>query len=161
MLLPLKSTSLSVSEGELVPSASAEASYSPLVFLLVITVIFGVSFLVVRRFYHGGLRRVDPWDCGFPEQTSRMQDTADAVGQPIRRIFAPIFDIRREIPRANDLRPTFKQSVDDKHWRVIYLRVARLTQFLSGYMGKLQQGRISVYLFYSLATLIVLLVFAQ
>jgi formate hydrogenlyase subunit 3/multisubunit Na+/H+ antiporter MnhD subunit len=145
----------------LVPSASAEASYSPFVFLLVITVIFGVSFLMVRHFYHGGLRRVDPWDCGFPEQTSRMQDTADAVGQPIRQIFAVIFQIQREIPRADDLQPTFRQSVADKHWRAIYLRIARLTEFLSGHVGKLQQGRISVYLLYSLATLTVLLVFAQ
>jgi hypothetical protein len=36
-----------------------------------------------------------------------------------------------------------------------------LAEFLSGHIGKLQQGRISIYLLYSFLTLIALLVFAQ
>ena len=145
----------------LVPTASAQASYSPVVFLLVIAAVFGLTFLVVRYVYHGRLRRADPWDCGFPAQTSRMQDTADAFGQPIRQIFAPVYRIHREIPRADDPRPVFRQSVEDRHWYAMYLPIARLTEFLSGRIGKLQQGRISVYLLYSFVTLIALLVFAQ
>ena len=145
----------------LVPTAGAQASYSPIVFLLVIAAVFGLTFLLVRRFYHGGLRRADAWDCGFPAQTSRMQDTADAVGQPIRQIFAPVFRIQREIPRADDLQPQFRQSVEDRHWHAIYLPIARLTALMSGQIGRLQQGRISVYLMYSFVTLIALLVFAQ
>ena len=43
----------------------------------------------------------------------------------------------------------------------MYLPIARLTEFLSRHIGKLQQGRISVYLLYSFVTLIALLVFAQ
>ena len=115
----------------------------------------------MRHFYHGRLRRSDPWDCGFPAQTSRMQDSADAFGQPIRQIFAPVYLIQREIPRADDPQPMFRQSVDDRHWHSIYLPIARFNEFLSGHVGKLQQGRISVYLLYSFATLIALLVFAQ
>jgi hypothetical protein len=107
------------------------------------------------------LRRADPWDCGFPAQTSRMQDSADAFGQPIRQIFAPVYLIHREIPRADDPQPVFRQSVEDRHWYAMYLPIARLTEFLSGHIGKLQQGRISVYLLYSFLTLIALLVFAQ
>ncbi|MEK7875748.1 MAG: hydrogenase 4 subunit B, partial [Pseudomonadota bacterium] len=102
-----------------------------------------------------------PWDCGFPAQTSRMQDSADAFGQPIRRIFAPVYLIQREIPRADDLQPVFRQSVEDRHWYSMYLPIARFNEFLSGHVGKLQQGRISVYLLYSFVTLIALLVFAQ
>ena len=93
----------------LVPTAGSQASYSPVVFLLVIAVVLGLTFLVVRQVYHGRLRRADPWDCGFPEQSSRMQDTADAVGQPIRQIFAPVYLIRRDIPRADDAQPVFSQ----------------------------------------------------
>ncbi|HEV8518250.1 MAG TPA: hydrogenase 4 subunit B [Burkholderiales bacterium] len=145
----------------LVPTASAQASYSPIVFLLVIAAVFGLTFLVVRYFYHGRLRRADAWDCGFPAQTSRMQDSADAFGQPIRQIFAPVYLIEREIPRADDPHPVFRQSVEDRHWYAIYLPIARFTEFLSGHIGKLQQGRISVYLLYSFITLIALLVFAQ
>jgi hypothetical protein len=145
----------------LVPTAGAQASYGPVVFLLVIAAVFGLTFLAVRQLYHGRLRRADPWDCGFPEQTARMQDTADAFGQPIRHIFAPVYRIRREIPRADDPRPVFRQSVEDRHWQALYLPIARCAEFLSGQIGRVQQGRISVYLLYSFLTLIALLVFAQ
>jgi hydrogenase-4 component B len=145
----------------LVPTSSAQASYSPVVFLLVIATVFGLTFIVVRHVYHGRLRRADPWDCGFPAQTSRMQDSADAFGQPIRHIFAPAYLIQREIPRPDDPQPVFRQSVEDRHWYSIYLPIARFTEFLSSHIGKLQQGRISVYLLYSFLTLIALLVFAQ
>jgi hydrogenase-4 component B len=145
----------------LVPTSSAQASYSPVVFLLVIGAVFGLTFLVVRQVYHGRLRRADPWDCGFPEQTSRMEDTADGFGQPIRHIFAPVYQIRREIPRPDDPHPVFRQEVEDRHWEWMYLPVARFAEFLSRHIGKLQQGRISVYLLYSFITLIALLVFAQ
>jgi hydrogenase-4 component B len=145
----------------LVPTSSAQASYSPVVFLLVIATVVGLTFLVVRRIYHGRLRRAPPWDCGYPEQTSRMEDTADGFGQPIRQIFAPVFLIHRQIPRADDPRPMFTQEVEDRHWRWVYLPIARFTEFLSRHIGKLQQGRISIYLLYSFLTLIALLVFAQ
>jgi hypothetical protein len=131
------------------------------VFLLVIAAVLGLTFLAVRVIYHGRLRRADPWDCGFPAQTSRMQDSADAFGQPIRLIFEPVYRIRREIPRADDTHPVFSQSVEDRHWYAMYLPIARFTEFLSRHMGRLQQGRISVYLLYSFLTLIALLVFAQ
>src|SRR6185295_13294455 len=145
----------------LVPTSSAQASYGPLVFLLVIAAVFGLTYFAVRQLYHGRLRRSDPWDCGFPEQNARMEDTADGFGQPLRHIFAPVYLIRREIPRPDDPRPVFRQEVEDRHWYWIYLPIARLADFISGHVGKLQQGRISVYLLYSFLTLIALLVFAQ
>jgi formate hydrogenlyase subunit 3/multisubunit Na+/H+ antiporter MnhD subunit len=145
----------------LVPTSAAQASYGPVVFLLVIAAVFALTFLVVRLIYHGRLRRADPWDCGFPAQTSRMEDTADGFGQPIRQIFAPVFRIHREIPRPDDPQPVFRQEVGDRHWYWLYLPIARFVEFLSGHFGRLQQGRISVYLLYSFLTLIALLVFAQ
>ena len=145
----------------LVPTSSAQASYSPIIFLLVIAVVFALTFLGVRLFYHGRLHRSDPWDCGFPAQTSRMEDSADGFGQPIRHIFAPIYLIHREIPRPDDPRPVFRQEVEDRHWTWLYSPIARFVELLSGYVGRLQQGRISVYLLYSFLTLIALLVFAQ
>jgi formate hydrogenlyase subunit 3/multisubunit Na+/H+ antiporter MnhD subunit len=145
----------------LVPAAQAQASYSPVVFLLVIALVFGFTFAAVGYVYHRRLRRAAPWDCGYPEQTPRMQDSADAFGQPIREIFAPVFRIRREIPRPDDPQPLFRQSVEDHHWYWIYLPVARVSEFFSRHLGRLQQGRISVYLLFSFVTLIALLVFVQ
>jgi formate hydrogenlyase subunit 3/multisubunit Na+/H+ antiporter MnhD subunit len=145
----------------LTPTSAAQASYSPIIFLLVIAVGFALTFLIVRWIYHGRLRRAPPWDCGYPEQTSRMEDTADGFGQPIRQIFAPVFLIHREIPRPQDARPVFRQEVEDRHWYWLYDPIARLVEFVSRHVGRLQQGRISIYLLYSFITLIALLVFVQ
>ena len=145
----------------LVPTSGTQASYSPIIFLLVIAAVVGLTFAIVRQVYHGRLRRADPWDCGYPEQTARMEDTADGFGQPIRQIFAPVYRIHREIPRPDDPHPVFRQEVEDRHWYWLYLPIARLTEFLSSHVGRLQQGRISVYLLYSFLTLIALLVFVR
>jgi len=145
----------------LVPAAATQASYSPLIFFLVIAAVFALTFLAVRQFYHGRLRRAAAWDCGYPEQTPRMEDSADGFGQPIRQIFEPVFFVRGELPRPDDKRPTFRQEIEDRHWRWVYAPVARFCEFLSRHFGKIQQGRISTYLLYSFITLIALLVFAQ
>ncbi len=143
----------------LVPTTSAEASYSPVIFLLVIVGVVLLTILLVRRFYHGRVRYSHPWDCGFPEQTPRMQDTADAFGQPIRHVFGPLYLMKRHLPGPDDPAPKFTVKIEDRHWYWLYLPVARLVEFVSSRIGLLQQGRISIYLLYSFITLIALLVF--
>ena len=145
----------------LVPTASAQASYSPVIFLIVIIGVTLLAFLLVRHFYHGRVRFADPWDCGFPDQTPRMQDTADAFGQPIRHVFGPVFLVQRHMPAPDDAAPRFSLTVEDRHWYWLYLPVARLADFLSSKIALLQQGRISIYLLYSFLTLIALLVFVR
>jgi len=115
----------------------------------------------VRKLYHGRLRRVPPWDCGYPWQTPRMQDTAEGFGQPIRQIFEPFFRIKRQLPTAFDPQPSYKVALEDPLWYGLYLPVARLVERVSKIVGLLQQGRISVYLMYSFVTLIVLLLFVK
>jgi hypothetical protein len=143
----------------LVPTTPAEASYSPLIFLLIIVGVVLLTILLVRRFYHGRVRYSDPWDCGFPEQTPRMQDTADAFGQPIRHVFGPVYLMKRHLPGPEDPAPKFTLKIEDRHWYWLYLPVARLAEFVSSRIGLLQQGRVSIYLLYSFITLIALLVF--
>ena len=145
----------------LVPIDPSRASYSPFVFLLVISIVFGLTYYAVRRIWHGRTRRSDPWDCGYPEQSARMQDTADAFGQPIRWIFAPIYRISQHVPAPDDARPHFALKVEDKLWHGLYLPIARSVEFVSERIGRLQLGRISVYLLYSFVTLIALLVFVR
>ena len=145
----------------LVPTSSEQASYSPVIFLVVIVAVTLLTFLLVRRFYHGRVRLSDPWDCGFPEQTSRMQDTADAFGQPIRHVFGPIYLMQRQMPAPDDPAPRFSLKIEDRHWYWVYLPVARLAEYASSKIALLQQGRISIYLLYSFLTLIALLVFVR
>ncbi|MBI2754180.1 MAG: hydrogenase 4 subunit B [Betaproteobacteria bacterium] len=145
----------------LVPTSSEQASYSPLIFLAVIVAVTWLTFLLVRRFYHGRVRYSHPWDCGFPGQTSRMQDTADAFGQPIRHVFGPLYLMNRRLPDPEDPKPRFSLEIEDRHWSMLYLPVARLAEFVSSKIGLLQRGRISIYLLYSFLTLIALLVFVR
>ena len=145
----------------LVPTQPEQASYAPLLFLVTILVVFGLTFGGVRWIWHGRLRRAPPWDCGFPEQTARMQDTADAFGQPIRWIFGPIYRMHQRLPKPDDHEPRFELRVEDRLWYGLYLPVARLVEWISSRVGMLQQGRISTYLLYSFFTLIALLVFVR
>ncbi|HEX9571116.1 MAG TPA: proton-conducting transporter membrane subunit, partial [Burkholderiales bacterium] len=145
----------------LVPTAAEEASYSPVIFLVVIVAVTLLAFLLVRRFYHGRVRFADPWDCGFPEQTSRMQDTADAFGQPIRHVFGPLYRMQRDLPGPDDPAPRYFLKIEDHHWYWLYLPVARAAEFVSSKIALLQHGRISIYLLYSFITLIALLVFVR
>jgi len=141
----------------LVPVSIERASYAPTIFLLGVLASFALAFLLVRKLYHGRTRRVPPWDCGYPWQTARMQDSAEGFGQPIRQIFEPMFRMKRELPTPFDRQPFYRVTVEDPLWYWIYLPIAKLVERISKLVGLLQQGRIAVYLMYSFVTLIVVL----
>jgi hypothetical protein len=124
------------------------------IFLLGILGSFALAFLLVRVLYHGRMRRAPPWACGFPWVTARMQDTAEGFGQPIRQIFEPFFVIRRELPSPFDTAPRYRVVLEDHFWRWLYVPITTFANELARLMGKMQQGRISVYLLYSFLTLI-------
>jgi hydrogenase-4 component B len=142
------------------PVAGRQASYAPLVFLAIVLLSVVATIFVVSRVYTRRFRRAAPWDCGFVRLDSRMQDTAEGFGQPIRHIFEPFFGMRRELPSPADAAPRYKVQVSDRIWTGVYLPAAALVQRLAQVVGQLQQGRISTYLIYSLVTLLVLLGFA-
>jgi formate hydrogenlyase subunit 3/multisubunit Na+/H+ antiporter MnhD subunit len=141
----------------LAPINAERASYSPLLFLVGLVVATALAWLIVRRLYHGRVRRGPAWDCGFPRLTARMQDTAEGFGQPVRQIFEPFFRLERELPTSFDAAPRYRVRVDDHLWYLLYLPVARLVDRVTGLVAALQRGRISVYLMYSFGTLLVLL----
>ena len=143
----------------LAPVDTERASYSPLYFLLAVLGVMLLTMILVRRLYHGRMRRSAAWDCGFPAQTARMQDTAEGFGQPIRRIFEPFFRIEREVPSAFDTHPKYHGETEDRLWYILYVPVRNLVEKLSSWVGLLQHGRIHLYLTYTFVTLVVLLVF--
>jgi hydrogenase-4 component B len=142
----------------LVPVAAASASYGPVIFLAGVAASVALAFLLVRRLYHGRLRRAPPWDCGFPWQLPRMQDTAEGFGQPIRQIFEPLFRMERQLPTPFDAQPRYQVTIGDHFWHWLYLPVARVVERMARLIGELQQGRISVYLLYSFLTVIAVLI---
>ncbi len=145
----------------LVPVAIERASYGPVAFLAGVAASFGLAFVLVRRFYHGRLRRSAPWDCGFAWQTPRMQDTAEGFGQPIRQIFEPMFRMVRHLPTPFDTRPRYRVVVGDHFWHWLYLPVAAMVERVARLIGFLQRGRITVYLLYSFLTVIAVLMWVR
>ena len=141
------------------PIASKQASYSGLILLAGIVGVVGITFMMVRVLAHGRIRRTASWDLGYPWQTSRMQDTAEGFGQPIRHMFGPFFRMERELPVPTDTTPHYRVHIEDRLWRALYLPIARGVQRLADWIGLLQGGRLAIYLLYSFLTLIALLVF--
>jgi formate hydrogenlyase subunit 3/multisubunit Na+/H+ antiporter MnhD subunit len=145
----------------LAPISADRASYQPLVFLVTIVLSVLIGRQLVRRFYHGRLRRTQAWDCGYWFQSPRAQDTAEGFSQPIRRIFGPAFRMDRHIPSIRDEQPIYSVKVEDHFWYWLYLPVARLVDAISGLIVRVQGGRIAIYLLYSFITLIILLLVAR
>jgi len=145
----------------LTPIEPERASYSPLILFLIIVAGTLFTMVMVKKFYHGRLRRGPAWDCGFPEQTARMQDSAEGFGQPVRQIFELFFGIVREVPSPFDKHPRYHGETKDLLWEWCYLPIARLAEWLSMLIGKLQHGRINIYLLYSFITLLALLAFVR
>ena len=145
----------------LAPVSAERASYSPLLVFVTTLTLMAFAFVLVRRLYHGRVRKAAPWDCGFPAQTARMQDTAEGFGQPIRQIFEPFYKMHRELPSAFSTSPRYRVIVEDPLWGWIYLRIAKATEQASRAIGLLQRGRISIYLLYSFLTLVAMLFLTQ
>ena len=145
----------------LAPIDPGRASYSPLIVLLVIVAVLLLTLQVVHRLYHGRLRRGPAWDCGYPLQTARMQDTAEGFGQPIRQVFEVFFRIERTLPAPSDTAPRYAVKAEDRLWYALYAPIARGVETLARWVGLVQQGRIAVYLMYSFVTLLALLFLAR
>ena len=145
----------------LAPISADRSSYSPLIVLAVIAGTILLTIQVVHRYYHGRVRRAPPWDCGFPMQTPRMQDTAEGFGQPVRQVFESFFRIERHLPSPFDNEPRYSLKASDPLWHWLYLPTARAADVLARIVGQIQQGRISIYLTYSFVTLLALLYFVQ
>ena len=145
----------------LTPVAPERASYSPVIFLAVIVAVVLAAFGLVRLLYHGRLRRTPAWDCGFPGLNARMQDTPEGFAQPIRQIFAPVYEIESHHPDPFDRMPRYFTEVRDRFWGWIYLPIAYAATFCSRLIGRIQVGRVAIYLLYSFATLIFLMAFVR
>ena len=143
------------------PIEPDRASYSPLLFLAVAILLVLAAWAAVRLFYHGRMRRAAPWDCGFPWLNARMQDSAEGFGQPVQVVFQPVFKLQAEAPSPRDRHPRYRGRVEDRFWYWLYAPIARGVERVTALVALLQRGRISVYLMYSFATLLVLLLFIR
>ncbi len=151
----------------LTPLSHERASYSaPIAFAGILTVVF-VTYLFLHA-RPGAIRRTPLWDCGFEKLTSRMQYTATSFSMPLRRIFGYLFHIKehvRQLPPFSH--PTFPERlhyhlrVRDRFWGWLYQPIVDASFWISRRIGRLQQGRIQIYLIYSFVTIVVLLILVR
>lgn len=145
----------------LTPIAPERASYNPLLFLLVISCVIGLSFVAIRYLYHVRMRRGPAWDCGFVDITPKMQDSAEGFGQPIMHIFSRFFRSITKLPSPFDQHPVYFKQLDDPWWYSLYLPLTRWVLSWSFMVTQLQRGKINIYLLYSFLTLLGLLFLVQ
>jgi hydrogenase-4 component B len=150
----------------LTPIAAGRASYSaPIAFIGILTVVVVVYLLLHAR--PSAIHRAPLWDCGFEKVTARMQYTATSFAMPLRRIFGFLFSIKEHVKQLPpDTHPAFPERlhyhlrVRDRFWNWLYQPVVDASFWLSRRIGRMQHGRIQVYLIYSFVTILVLLIFS-
>jgi hydrogenase-4 component B len=141
----------------LTPVSPQVASYSAPLVALVLAALTGVVLWVVHRGSVRRVRRRDAWDCGFGRPSARMQYTAAAFAQPIRRVFGPLFRIDESVVQREDGQSRYRLQVSDRAWGWLYLPVGRAVEEAARRVVRLQSGNVRVYLGWTLATLLVLL----
>jgi hydrogenase-4 component B len=147
----------------LTPVSADVASYSAPLVLAAIVITFIVGRLLLRR-NANPIRRSAPWDCGFGPLNARMQYTATAFAQPIRRVFSGVWKVQEQVEITHATGPaTLVNSVrhqlhiSDWSWLKLYEPIGRLVLGGARRIGLLHSGHIRTYLMYSFATLLVLL----
>ena len=118
--------------------------------------LLGVTPLVMRCCAStGGCAVGDTWGCGRIGQTPRMEYTATAFAEPLRRVFAEFYRPTKEL--TIDFHPEskyFVQSIEYKSEitplfeRGLYEPFFRLVRFLARQVRRLQAGSLHLYLAY-------------
>src|SRR5205085_851630 len=75
----------------------SRSSYNGLLVFLFITISTLAAIEIIHRFASRALRRGPAWDCGFPDPSPATQYSAGGFAQPIRRVFAVLFDAREDV----------------------------------------------------------------
>jgi hydrogenase-4 component B len=113
-------------------------------------------------------RLSDSWGCGRIGQTARMEYTATAFAEPLRRVFAEIYRPMKEL--TVDFHPGSKYFVQSIEYRSeitpwfdqsLYRPFLESATFVAQQVRRLQAGSLHLYLLYIAIVLTLLLVVAR
>lgn len=141
----------------LTPVSADTASYSAPFVLIGLLLAWWLASALLRRSSVRKVHRCDAWDCGFAPPNARMQYTATAFAQPIRRVFGGLFQIEESVTTDEEGRERHSLHVSDRIWGWLYLPIARATNAAARRVTLIQSGNVRIYLGWSLGTLVVLL----
>jgi hypothetical protein len=109
-------------------------------------------------------RRSSTWGCGRVVHTARMEYTASAFAEPIRRIFASLYQPRRSIqvvshPESRYFRDGISVESEITAWfeERLYRPLIRGLRAGSLWIRQVQAGQVHLYLSYIFVTLLALL----
>jgi hydrogenase-4 component B len=142
---------------------------SPALTFIGLALIIALIPLALRLFGASRARRLgETWGCGRTGQTPRMQYTATAFAEPLRRVFAEIYRPTKEL--SISFHPDSKYFVESIEYkseitplfdRWVYDPLLRLLVFLSRQVLRLQAGSLHLYLLFIAILLVFLLLIAR
>ncbi len=141
------------------------ATISPLLVTLLLLIVLGLTPLLLRALRaNPRLRLGDTWGCGRIGQTPRMEYTATAFAEPLRRVFAELYRPTKEL--TIDFHPESKYFVQSIEYRseirswfeeYLYAPLVAVVRWLSLRVRRLQSGSLHGYLAYLFVVLVVML----
>ena len=147
-----------------VPSGVAQVSP-----VLMVVLLGAIALLVALTLYTRGLRvrLADTWGCGRISQTPRMEYTASAFAEPLRRIFAELYRPTEDLSISAHSESrffvrsiTYTSSVAPWFEKVFYDPVTHGIQMVATQVRRLQAGSVHLYLLYVAAALMTALAVA-
>ncbi|MBI4485148.1 MAG: hydrogenase 4 subunit B [Acidobacteria bacterium] len=139
------------------------AQVSPLLIAALLSAIVLVVYWAIRA--RGlSVRHADTWGCGRNGQTPRMQYTASAFAEPLRRIFAELYRPAEDLsisvhPESRYFVQSITYTAEVVPWfeTVFYDPIARAVRACATHVRRLQAGSVHVYLLYIAGALLVAL----
>ncbi len=158
--LPLLGSAVATGPGwsRLAPISAQRASFDPLALVLLGLALAAAGVLAAHSWRGARIRRSPSWACGELPGSPRMQDSAEGFGQPVRRLFAPLFDLHVQAPDPQQARPVYRESIADPLRSRAYAAVARGVLGAARLLGRVQGVGMAGYLIYTFGTLLLLLI---
>ena len=148
---------------------AAFGQISPLLAFGGLLIILALTLLGLRLFRANSALRVgETWGCGRTGQTPRMEYTATAFAEPLRRVFAQIYRPTKELSISSH--PDSRYFVESIEYRSeitplfdrwFYDPLLKWIRLFSGQVQRLQAGSLHLYLLYIAVLLVVLLLSAR
>ena len=136
---------------------------SPLLLAVLLLTVAGAAVVLVRA-RRLDIRRADTWGCGRIRQTPRMEYTAAAFAEPLRRIFAELYRPSQDLsvsvhPASRYVVRSITYTSRVVPWieAAVYDPLVRGTRAVAMQVRRVQGGSIHLYLLYVAAALMLAL----